>query len=233
MCRKQPTPTDILENPNLTEMDQLVFLYIRPRVRNSDWVCVFTHAKREYALNMKRWQCIFKASVFSELVDKDVKYFKKSLQRISDFYSKMDIKGMPYWYLITRLYYDDLVSMDNKGIIEGEKKDNKGRANKSVKSEKNEKKDNKPLKKIFDNVDDYYNDIIEWWYIDKRMPSIDHERIKQRIEDMLIVIAWSEWKYEIPSVPKTHFQNWNKDKKTWEFIYKKTKVRLSDDKIRK
>jgi len=117
-------------------MDKLVFFYIRPRVRNSDWVITFTHAKKEYVVNMKRWQCIFKASAFSELVNKDVKYFKKSLQRINDFYSKVDIEQKPYWYLISRLYYDDLTRMDNERIMKGEWKDNEGRANKSDKKEK-------------------------------------------------------------------------------------------------
>ncbi len=120
-------------------MDKLVFFYIRPRVRNSDWVITFTHAKKEYVVNMKRWQCIFKASAFSELVNKDVKYFRKSLQRINDFYSKVDIEQKPYWYLISRLYYDDLTRMDNERIMKGEWKDNEGRANKSDKKEKKEK----------------------------------------------------------------------------------------------
>ena len=139
MCRKQPTPTDILENPSLTEMDKLVFFYIRPRVRNSDWVITFTHAKKEYVVNMKRWQCIFKASAFSELVNKDVKYFRKSLQRINDFYSKVDIEQKPYWYLISRLYYDDLTRMDNERIMKGEWKDNEGRANKSDNTDETKK----------------------------------------------------------------------------------------------
>lgn len=139
MCRKQPTPTDILDSPNLTEMDKLVFLYIRPRVRNTDWVVTFTHAKKEYVVSMKRWQCIFKASAFSELVNKDVKYFRKSLQRINDFYSKMDIEQKPYWYLISRLWYDELTVMDNERIMKGEWKDNERRANKSGKKEENEK----------------------------------------------------------------------------------------------
>ena len=150
MCRKQPTPTDILENPSLTEMDKLVFFYIRPRVRNSDWVITFTHAKKEYVVNMKRWQCIFKASAFSELVNKDVKYFRKSLQRINDFYSKVDIEQKPYWYLISRLYYDDLTRMDNERIMKGEWKDNEGRANKSDKKEK---------ENITDNLDFFSNEV--------------------------------------------------------------------------
>lgn len=86
-------------------------------------------------------------------------------------------------------------------------------------------------KKFFDNIDDYYNEIIEWWYIDKHMPWVDHDWIKQRIEDMLLIIKTK--KYKMPEVPKTHFKDWNKNKTTWELIYTKKKIKKSDEDIRK
>jgi len=150
-------------------MDKLVFFYIRPRVRNSDWVITFTHAKKEYVVNMKRWQCIFKASVFSELVNKDVKYFRKSLQRINDFYSKVDIGQKPYWYLISRLYYDDLIRMDNERIMKGEWKDNEGRANKSDESDKSKKEVKKKYGE-FENV---------------KLTNIEYEKLQKRFSDYL------------------------------------------------
>lgn len=143
MCRKQPTPTDILENPNLTELDKLVFLYIRPRVRNSDWVYSFEQAGKQHKVELKRGQCIVKVASLAELLQRDRKTIHKSLESLSKWYSQTDNKGMPYWCLITRLYYDDLISMDNqkdnRGTIEGQWKDNGGTANKSDKKEKNEK----------------------------------------------------------------------------------------------
>lgn len=118
----------------------------------------YLHMQKEYVVNMKRWQCIFKASAFSELVNKDVKYFKKSLQRINDFYSKVDIEQKPYWYLISRLYYDDLTRMDNERIMKGEWKDNEGRANKSDKKEKSIKEVIVSEKELRDRIDNWASD---------------------------------------------------------------------------
>jgi len=83
----------------------------------------------------------------------------------------------------------------------------------------------------YSSVENYYNNLIEGWYIDKHMPWVDHDWIKQRIEDMLLIIKTK--KYKIPEVPKTHFKDWNKNKSTWELVYTKKKIKKSDEDIRK
>ena len=84
----------------------------------------------------------------------------------------------------------------------------------------------KEKKNSFNNVEDYYTNLVEDWYIDKCMPWVDHDRIKTRIEDMLFIIK--EKKYKLPEIPKIHFKNWNTNKETKELEYRKGKDSLSE-----
>lgn len=202
MCRKQPTPVDILDNPNLTELDKIIFLYIRPRVRNSDWVYNFEQAWKQYSVELKRWQCIVKVASIAELLQKDRKTIHKSLERLSKWYSEMDNKGMPYWCLITRLHYDKLIEMDNEtdnnGTITGQWRDNDGTANKNDKNEKEWKEvivSEKELREWIDgeakewfDSDTKVNPVIArtitamftyWYQLDKSIKQLD--AIKERL----------------------------------------------------
>jgi len=99
----------------------------------------------------------------------------------------------------------------------------------------NNKKEWKERKKkdvvFYDTVESYYQNITEWWYIDKAMPSVDHKRIKERIEDMLLIIK-TKW-YKLPEVPKAHFKDRNKNKETWVLVYKKDPIKEKEERKRK
>lgn len=157
-CRRQPTPTDILESDLFTEFDKLVFLYIWSRVRSKDWPINFTQAGRDYSLNMKRWQVIFKVSKFSEIVNCDPKKVDRSIKKLKEWYSGMEIKGMPFWLLITWVSYDEIVNMENEmengRRMEGEWEENERRANKTVKTVKTvESKKSKQKKETIQEID--------------------------------------------------------------------------------
>ena len=143
MSWKQPIDTNIFKNENLDCIDHSVWFQIIGRCRNEDGLVRFTHAGRSYEVELKRGQCIFKVDKFAKCFGIDWKKVRRSVKILSKWYSEMESKAMPFGLIVTVKDYDNLVKMENgmenKGRIEGEKKENRRRANKSVKSVESDK----------------------------------------------------------------------------------------------
>lgn len=88
--------------------------------------------------------------------------------------------------------------------------------NNNNKKEKNEKE----WKKKFTTVDDFYQDIIEWDYIDKLCPDIDHKRLKNRI---VVCLDWRKKEKKQVTIPKTAITKRLKDR-DWNRNYEKKKI---------
>lgn len=141
---KQPTPTDINNNGNLTAVERSVFREILSLCQNKDYLAHFIHAERHYSVELKRGQCIFKVARFANDFEIDWKRIRRSVEIISKWYTRLESRAMPFGLIITVKDYDDIVGMENgmenRRRIEGEKKENRRRANKSDKNDKNDKK---------------------------------------------------------------------------------------------
>lgn len=145
MTWKQPTPTDGKYNSNLSIMDWMIFCYIWNFVRNEDGVEEFWHGNKFFSVELKRGQCIFKILPTAESLGIGRKKVRKCIEKLSKWYTEMDIEREPYGLLLSFKNADDLfdmdIKMDNNGTSTGHQRDIKGTANKkNVKNVKNEKK---------------------------------------------------------------------------------------------
>lgn len=137
---KQPTPTDINFNENLSFLERALFREVLALCQNEDRLIQFDHSDRHYTCELKRGQCILKVSRIAKDLKIGRKKVRKSLEIVSKWYSQMDIRAMPFGLIITVKDYDMIVKMDsrenNEGTIEGQWRNNRGTPNKSVKSVK-------------------------------------------------------------------------------------------------
>lgn len=142
---KQPVPTDINDDPNLTFLDRALFREMLCMAQNKDTLLQFVHSERHYSVPLKRGQVILKVSKIAKQIGMDRKKVTKSIEIVSKWYTELDIKGMPFGLVITIKDYDNLTKMDNgmdnDGTIEEQSKNNRRTSNKSVKSVNNEKND--------------------------------------------------------------------------------------------
>lgn len=140
---KQPTPTDINGIEELTFLERAMFREILSLCQNKDTLLQFIHADRHYSVEMERGQCIVKVVKIAAELKIDPKRVRKSIGIISKWYSRMESRAMPYGLIVTVKDYDNLVKMESgmesSGRVEGEWKDSRRRANKSVETDKTDK----------------------------------------------------------------------------------------------
>lgn len=144
---KQPTPTDGLYNPNLNELDWMVFLYAWNMVRREDGIYEFFHGNNFFSIELKRGQCVFKVSKIAEILKIDRKRVRKSIKKLQKWYTEMDIEEKPYGLILTFKRADGMLKMDNetnsRRTVEGQREDSGGTTSKknvkNVKKEKNVK----------------------------------------------------------------------------------------------
>jgi len=139
---KQPTPTDINFNESLTFLDRAIFREILSLCQNEKRLFNFVHNNRNYSVELKRGQCIFKVSKIAEDLEIDRKRVRRSIETISKWYSQMDSQAMPYGLVITVKDYNNIVGMDSQKdsqrIVKGQSEDSQRTPNKSEESVKSE-----------------------------------------------------------------------------------------------
>lgn len=198
-CRRQPTPTDILESDLFSEFDKLVFLYIWSRVRSKDWPIHFTQAGKNYSVDMKRGQVIVKVASLARLLNCDRKSIDKTLERLWKWYSGMESKGMPFWLLITWVSYDEIVNMvsekESEGEVKGKWEESEGEANKTVKTVKTVKsKKSRQVKKPIPVEIDPEKIICDKENIGKHFTSEEIDRLRIRLTvARKMVETWYRW----------------------------------------
>jgi uncharacterized phage protein (TIGR02220 family) len=173
---KQPTPTDINFNRNLTFLERAIFREILSFCQNESYLCQFIQAGKRYAVQLERGQMILKVSEVARDLKIDPKRVRQSVTIISKWYSGLEIKAMPYGLIITVKDYDTLVEMesqkDDSGIVAGESKDSSGRANKILKSNKILKKNlnGEQSKDSYARFIDFFNEVSgrNFGYLDKK-----------------------------------------------------------------
>lgn len=172
---KQPTPTDINFVRNLTAVERSVFREILSLCQNDSYLCHFDHAGRHYSIELKRGQCIFKVANFADDFGIHRKKIHRSLKNIEKWYTRMDIRGMPYGTVVTLLNYDEIVKMDisgdNRGTIEGQLT----RVLKSIKSKEILKKDKE--------IDIYVSEFNKLFSKSYRVTRGREEKLKLRLKN--------------------------------------------------
>ncbi len=160
---KQPTPTDINNNENLTFLDRAIFREILSLCFNKDRLANFIHNNRWYSVELKKGQCILQVSKIAKDLKVDRKRVRKSIEILSKWYSQLDSQAMPYGLIVTVKDYDEIVRMDsqkdNQRTVKGQSKDNQRTPRESVKSVESVKSDiYTQSDKELQEVVDYYNE---------------------------------------------------------------------------
>ena len=124
---KQPTPTDINYKEELTAVERAIFREILSLCQNKDTLINFIQAKKQYSVELKRGQCIFKIQSFAKDFEIDRKRIRRGVDIVSKWYSQLDIKAMPYGLVITVINYDEIIKMDSQmdsqRTVKGQSKD--------------------------------------------------------------------------------------------------------------
>jgi len=145
-CWRQPTPTDLNNDENLTFLERSLFREILSLCQNKKKLLRFVHANRDYSIELNRGQCVLKVSKIAKELKIGRKKVRRSIEILQKWYNGMDIKAMPFGLIITVKGYDDIVKMDNgmdnKGTIKAQWRHNKGTTNKNVLESVKSVKDN-------------------------------------------------------------------------------------------
>lgn len=165
--RLQPTPTDWINNENLSTLDKMVFLYMWGMTRNSDGRIQFYNGKQKVDFVITRGQTFVQISQVSKALRMNKKTVRQIIENIKKWYFNMDITRKPSWLLITRVWYDDVIKMDNTTDITTDiTLDIVGISrNKSDKSDKSDKRGKPPqhfLPPTLDLVQAYCEERANW-----------------------------------------------------------------------
>lgn len=235
-CWRQPVPTDILSSESFDNFDIAVFTHIMIHLRRGDTLCPpFYHGNRKFEdVALKRGQMIFKVSHFAKDLKVDRKRVKKSIEKLSKWYSGMDIEKKPYGLIVTCLEVDQIFKMDsemhNESTMRAQREHSERTASKkTVKTVKTvETVKNKPQQKIFpqDSHAFLLSDILHTWIETnfgrrKTPPSLqtwakDMDKLmridKQDFQKVKVVIQWTQthhfWKGVILS-PANLRKHWD------------------------
>ena len=144
MCRKQPIPTNLDQVFGENYLAQDIYIYCLLRARNDE-----NPYEKEYAWTLhtlQKWQWVFGDEELAKRFRCDRKTIRKTLEKLQNVYNKMDIKRTTKGTVYSIVWYDDVVSMDNKmdnkGTTKGQQKDNSVDTNKNDKNEESDKNKN-------------------------------------------------------------------------------------------
>ena len=150
---KQPVDTDIINNEAFDTFDCSVWYHIIMQCRNEAGALPpFFSGNKKFEIELERGQMVFRIRQFARDHIVDRKKVRKSIDKLSKWYHKMDHETKPYGLIITVLNYDEIIKMDHKkdtvGTMKEPQENNEGStSNKSVKNNKNEKNEKKEREK--------------------------------------------------------------------------------------
>lgn len=143
MSWKQPIDTAIIENPDITALEEAIYTHIMLRARREDGVINFTHGGKHYTVALKRGQCIFKKQKFADELGVDVGRITRGIVNLSKMQTEMKTEAMPFGMIITVMNYDELTEMNTEMNTETKPNANRNqtetRAKKNVKNVENVK----------------------------------------------------------------------------------------------
>lgn len=191
---KQPVPTDINYDNNFNFLDRAIFREILCYCQNERYVSSFIHAKRNYEVELQQGQCILKVSKIANVLAIDPKRIRKSIEKLSKWYSELESRAMPYGLIITVKNYDKLICMERKWEsrrrVEGEKKESRRRPN--IECKESDKSDKTLLSQKIATAEEaikYFNKskqrhikIIGLYFLQDRPPEISYEIIRSFIQ---------------------------------------------------
>lgn len=119
MVRLQPTPTDRIDNKNLSTLDKMIFCYLWWMTRWEKWRIQFFNGNKKVDFEIERGQVFVQISKIADDLNINRKVVTKSIENIKKWYINLDITRKSSWLLLTWVSYDELIKMDIKKDITG------------------------------------------------------------------------------------------------------------------